>query len=89
MKINQVRHISEIYGATSTKKPPVKDIKTDKKDKLEISDTAKYFQIALKAAKDSPDIRSEKVDRIKAEIEAGTYNVSAEDVAKKMMAKFI
>lgn len=88
MKINQVSQIAEIYGATSSRKAANKEIKTDKKDKLEISETARYFQIALKAAKDSPDIRSEKVDRIKAEIEAGTYKVSAEDVAKKMMASF-
>ena len=88
MKINQIQQISEIYGATSTRKISPKGTKTGAKDKLEISTTAKYFQTALKAAKDSPDIRTEKVEKIKAQIESGTYNVSAEEVAKKMMAEF-
>ena len=88
MKINQIHQISEIYGATSTRKMTPKDTKTNAKDKLEISDTAKHFQIALKAAKDSPDIREEKVGKIKTQIESGTYSVSAAEVAGKMMAGF-
>lgn len=88
MKINQIQQISELYGATSTRKMPSKNTKVGAKDKLEISETAKHFQTALKAAKESPDIRTEKVDKIKAQIESGTYNVSSEEVAKKMMATF-
>lgn len=88
MKINQVNRIAEIYGATSKRKVTSKNEKVGEKDKLEISNTAKYFQVALKAAKDSPDIREEKVEQIKQQIETGTYNVSAEEVAKKMMAEF-
>ncbi|HHX61557.1 MAG TPA: flagellar biosynthesis anti-sigma factor FlgM [Epulopiscium sp.] len=87
MKINQMQQIAEIYGATSTRKVPSKGVKTSEKDKLEISATAKDFQTALKAAKNSPDIRTEKVEKIKAQMASGTYNVSAEEVAKKMMAE--
>lgn len=88
MKINQIRQITEVYGATS--KRPVKQagVKPGAKDKLEISAEAKHFQTALKAAKQSPDVRADKVDKIKAQIASGTYNVSAEEVAKKMMAQF-
>lgn len=88
MKVNQIQQIAEIYGATSTRKMPAQSTKASEKDKLEISAEAKHFQTALKAAKDSPDIRTDKVERIKAQIESGTYNVSAEEVAKKMMADF-
>lgn len=87
MKINQIQQIAEIYGATSTRKTPAKGAKVSEKDKLEISITAKHFQTALKAAKGSPDIRAEKVEKIKSQIESGTYNVSAEEVAKKMMSE--
>lgn len=88
MKINQIHQLSEVYGATSTRKMAPKESKAAAKDKLEISDQAKHFQIALKAAKDSPNIRKEKVETIKSQIEAGTYKVSAEAVAEKMMAGF-
>lgn len=85
MQINKIHKASEIYAASSVKKVSAKDPQVSKKDKLSISDTAKYFQLAFKAAKNSPDIRIEKVEKIKEQIESGTYNVSAEEVAKKML----
>ena len=87
MKINQIQQIAEVYGATSQRQIKPSDVKAGAKDKLEISTTARHFQTALKAAKDAPDIRADKVDKIKTQIESGTYKVSAEDVAKKMMAE--
>lgn len=84
MKINHISEISKLYGASSVKKVSSKDIKTKAKDELKISETAKYFQLAYKAAKDAPDIRTEKVGNIKAQMEAGTYNISAKEVANKM-----
>lgn len=86
MKINQVQQVSEIYAATATRKVAPKTQQAGKKDQLEISAQAKHFQTALKAAKEAPDIRTEKVAKIKEQIDSGTYNVSAEAVAKKMMA---
>lgn len=88
MKINQIQQITEVYGASSARKMAPKETKASAKDKLEISDTAKHFQLALKAAKDAPDIRQDKVDKIKAQIDSGTYNVSGKEVANKMMAGF-
>ena len=36
-------------------------------------------------AKGIPDVRQEKIDEIKKKIEAGEYNVNADDVASKMI----
>lgn len=36
--------------------------------------------------KDVPDVRMEKVDKIKAEIAAGTYERNSEDVAQKLIS---
>lgn len=88
MKINQIKQIAEVYGATSKRQIKPQDVKAGAKDKLEISEAARHFQTALKAAKAAPDVRIDKVNKIKAQIDAGTYKVSAEDVAKKMMAEF-
>ena len=76
--------ISKIYETTSVKKVATQNTKIKGKDELKISETAKYFQLAFKAAKDAPDIRTEKVEAIKAQMDAGTYNVSAQEVASKM-----
>lgn len=56
-----------------------------KEDKLEISSKARDFQVAMAAAKKLPDVREEKVDKIKAQIEKGQYKPSAKEVAKKML----
>ena len=84
MKINHMSQISKMYETTSVKRVPAKHTKVPGKDELKISETAKYFQLAFKAAKDAPDIRTEKVEKIKAQIDAGTYNVSAQEVAGKI-----
>ena len=76
--------ISKMYETTSVKRVPANSTKVAGKDELNLSETAKYFQLAFKAAKDAPDIRTEKVETIKAQMDAGTYNVSAQEVASKM-----
>ena len=86
MKINQISQISKIYEATSVKKAAPQDTKMKERDNLNISETAKYFQLAYQAAKDAPDVRTEKVEKIKAQIDSGTYNVSAQEVASKIAA---
>jgi len=56
-----------------------------KQDKLEISSSAKEFQLAMNAVKKLPDVRQNKVDEIKGKVSKGQYNPSAKDVAKKML----
>jgi len=57
-----------------------------KRDQLEISQSAKDFQIAMDAFKKLPDVRQDKVDDVKEQIDKGTYKPSAEDIIKKMMS---
>ena len=54
-------------------------------DKLEISRTAKDYQTAKEAVSQTSDVREDKVAQIKAAMEAGTYRVSAQEVAGKML----
>ncbi len=84
MKISNISQIYKTYEA----KPAVsgKKIKSgEKKDKLNVSNEAREFQIAFKAALSSPTIREDKVNDIKNRIENNSYNVSAEDIADKIM----
>ncbi|MCX8083861.1 MAG: flagellar biosynthesis anti-sigma factor FlgM [Calditerrivibrio sp.] len=39
----------------------------------------------LDRVKNAPDIRKEKVDQIRSQLEAGTYNVSGKKVAEKIV----
>ena len=55
-------------------------------DKVEFSENAKIFSSALKAAKDVPDVRMERVEAIRRQIVEGTYNVDSRKIAEKMIS---
>jgi len=56
-----------------------------KKDVLSISNQAKDFQTAIKAVKDVPDIRQDKVNEYMDKYQAGNYDVSGSDIADKIL----
>jgi negative regulator of flagellin synthesis FlgM len=51
----------------------------------EMSRKAQELQKARKALKNIPDVREDKVARIKKQIENGTYEIDAEETAEKMI----
>jgi len=85
MKISSISQIYKAYEAKPSA-PGKKVAGAEKKDKLNVSDKAREFQIALKAAMASPSIRENKVNDIKTKIDNNSYNVSSEAVADKIMS---
>jgi negative regulator of flagellin synthesis FlgM len=58
---------------------------TPRGDEVSLSDTAKARQVAAAALQSHPEIRSAKVERLKAAIKAGTYEVPGEQIAEKLL----
>ena len=56
-----------------------------KTDTVNISDAAKEIQEVRKQLDDIPDVRTEKVQQLKNEIENGTYKIKSEEIAEKML----
>lgn len=87
MKINpsQIAKAMEIYK--SQKSSSLRSERKDKqqKDQLVLSDTARAFQLALKAVQRDDGIDYEKVKELKERFETGQYNVSSRDIADKMV----
>lgn len=86
MRIDVFNQVNQVYGVNGS----LKTNKTAKKsgsDKLEISSMGKDLQVAKQAVKDAPDVRMEKIADIKARMEQGTYYVSAEELADKLLAE--
>ena len=87
------RYCSPRINSTYLKPPPVnrqktpasKSVSTLRKDKVvlspRIAEVGKYAEMA----KALPDVRQDKIDSIKKQIESGTYKVSPESVAKSMI----
>ncbi|MEQ8236810.1 MAG: flagellar biosynthesis anti-sigma factor FlgM [Syntrophomonadaceae bacterium] len=55
-------------------------------DNVEITDQAQRIHTLVKETNALPELREEKIAKIKAEIDSGLYNVSPEKVAAKMLA---
>ena len=60
-------------------------MKNRKKDKDKSSPRAVEVRRYTKMAKDLPDVRQEKVEAIKKQIESGKYRIPAEEVARSII----
>lgn len=58
-------------------------------EQIAISSKAKDIQKATEVVNAAPDIRTDKVERIKNEIAKGSYRVSSEDLAEKVLENII
>ena len=82
--------ISQIYGANTANKA-VKKVSTsgsEVKDQISFSSVGKDLQIAKSALPNVPDVREDKVKSLKQSIDAGTYSVSGEAFADKLLAVY-
>lgn len=58
-------------------------------EQIALSSKARGIQKALETVKSSPDIRAEKVNRIKSQIADGTFHVDSEVLAEKILQEII
>jgi len=84
MRIDAFNQVTQLYKTNSTKKA-YKTNTTQAADKVEISQLGKDYQIAKNAVAAAPDVREDKVNAIKQALASGTYNVSMEEVADKLI----
>lgn len=87
MRIGNFTQIQQLYNLSK----PASTAKTEKKgfsDIVSISGAGKEAQVAKAAVASAPDVRADLVASIKSRIDAGTYEVSADDFADKILAKF-
>ncbi len=87
MRIDAFNKVSQLYQQNSTQKLN-KTNAVSKKDRVEISQLGKDFQIAKQVVAQAPDIRQDKVNELKQRMASGTYNVSLEEVADKMVDSY-
>lgn len=90
MRIGTYNMISQIYGSNSTKKSTTTNSTNyaSFKDEVSFSSLGKDMQIAKNALASTPDVRESRVSELKAKMENGTYEVSNEDFATKLMEMF-
>jgi negative regulator of flagellin synthesis FlgM len=88
MKVGSIPHATQVNAYKETARvAPNPRIGFQEADKLDVNESTRQFQVLLKAAQDAPDVRMEKVDAIKKQIEAGTYHVDSKAVAEKLLGQ--
>lgn len=58
----------------------------DAADRVDLSPKAQEFSGLLAKLRQTPEVRSEVVDRLSAQVEAGEYRVDARAVARRLLA---
>ena len=86
MRIDSMNQVSQVYNMNKIRKVNT-SYQASFSDKVEISQLGKDIQIAKQAVKEAPDVREDVTAPIKAAIQNGTYDVSGEDFADKLLAK--
>lgn len=88
MRIDNIMQVQQMYQKNTSKTKKNSSTTGSFADQVEISKTGKDIQIAKTALEQTDDIRAELVAPLKESIQNGTYNVSDEDLAEKLLASF-
>ena len=86
MRIDALNQISQVYGTNEKRKISYAS-RVSERDNLEISSFGKALQTAKQAVAKASDIREDKVNDLKKQFANGTYHVTAEELADKLLAK--
>lgn len=87
MRIEAYTQVQQVYGAKSRAKTQ-NTAKNAETDRIHISSIGKDIQTAKNAVAAAEDVRSELVAPIKAGIANGTYQVSSESFAEKLLKQY-
>jgi negative regulator of flagellin synthesis FlgM len=87
MRINGIQGVNQVYKPNKAQKPYGSSSVASGKDTLALSSFAKELSVAKAAVNKTPDIRQAKVDEIKQQMQAGTYNITASQVVDKIFSQ--
>ena len=78
-------HQGSRYGEKTEQGAAPASTKTEKQDKVVLSPQAREVQKAAESLRSEPDIRTDKVAAIRADIVNGTYNADSTETAFRML----
>ncbi|WP_167956063.1 flagellar biosynthesis anti-sigma factor FlgM [Anaerosporobacter faecicola] len=87
MRIDAYSKVSQIYQTNKIRAMEASK-KTGKADQLEISQTGKDFQTVKQAVAGTEEVRMDRVEEIKNRMASGTYDVSMNEVADKLLDNY-
>ena len=87
MRIEAYTQVQQLYNTKKVNRAETK-MNVSFADQLQISSIGKDIQTAKAAVAASADIREDVTAPLKAQVQAGTYEVSAESFGEKLFKKY-
>ena len=87
MRIDAFAQVQQMYNQAKPMQVK-KQAKTSFADQVQISSLGKDIQTAKSAVNSASDVREDKVNDIKNRIANGTYDVSMDDFADKLLSAY-
>jgi negative regulator of flagellin synthesis FlgM len=84
LPVGYTKDVSSIEGKPDVSRVKGQEINTTSAQ-VSLSEDAAVLQRVLEAVKDMPDVRDDLVQAIRAQLEAGTYEVDAEALAERLL----
>lgn len=88
MRIETYNQVAQLYKGSKSGKTQQPYGTVAGRDEVTISQAGYDYQIAKKAVAETPDIREDKVARLKTRVESGSYKVDSGDFASKLLEKY-
>lgn len=88
MKIGAYMQVNQLYQTSKTKKNTVTGKVEAGSDQVELSSFGKELSIARQAVSESSEVRESRVADIKAAMQSGTYDLSMDRLADKLVDKY-
>ena len=91
ISLNSANHVYNVYKTQSANNHNTTRLTRaeEQKDSVVLSSQAKDFSTAMKAIKGSPDVREEKVNSLKEQVQTNSYDVKSTDIAAKMLSNLM
>ena len=88
MRIDAYNQIAQLYKTGKSIRTNKANSTASVRDEVQISQTARDYQIAKQAVTEAADIREDKVAELKAKVNSRNYSVDTADFAKKLLEKY-
>jgi len=85
MRINGLNNVGNVYNTKKSNKAYGANKTGKGKDSVSFSSFAKDLAIAKKEVDKADEVRMDRVETIKSQIESGQYNISASQIADKLL----
>ena len=88
MRIDAYNQIAQLYKTGKSIRTNKVNSTASVRDEVQISQTARDYQIAKQAVAEASDIREDKVAELKTSVQSGKYDVDSGDFASMLLAKY-